>query len=453
MGEGSVHKANTYVNSPAGSAYKESIPSGSEEVTINEEEFDYVNKNLEFGIDRSKQGSSFSAFFNVVCVVAGTGALGLPYALALGGWIGLFILGLSWILSVYTGILLVRSMYYDGKTRLSSYQEVATAAFGAIGGWITFFFTAITLVGVPVLYLLLSGLNLHQVAAGTSAELTFPIWVIICTVIVAVPFVFFRSLKEIAILSIFGMLSTVIVILIVLGVSVKEIPNQVDVHHDPVIWDKFPIALSAIVFSFGGNPVYAHVEAGMRKRHDWNKVITAGLTFCVILYFLVAVPGYYVYGTKAESPIYNNLPSGGPKAASIIIITIHLILATPILLTSFALDVEKMLKINPEHRSFFVEWGMRFIFRGTLIVAVAVIAIFVPFFGDFMSLLGAFSNCAIVFILPVVFYYKLTGIRGKPWWDYILAFLTLLLGIVGLIFGTISAIEALNRDFKNQNAN
>ncbi|CEG80874.1 Putative Recombinational repair protein [Rhizopus microsporus] len=163
---------------------------------------------LQFGIDRSKQGSSFTAFFNVVCVVAGTGALGLPYALSQGGWIGLFILGLSWILSVYTGIILIKSMYYDGTHRLSSYQEVAEAAFGPIGGWLAFFFTAITLVGVPVLYLLLSGLNLHNVAKGTSAELTFPIWVIICTAIVAVPFLFFRSLKEIGILSCFGMLST-----------------------------------------------------------------------------------------------------------------------------------------------------------------------------------------------------------------------------------------------------
>lgn len=187
----------------------------------------------------------------------------------------------------------------------------------------------------------------------------------------------------------------------------------------------------------------------MRNRKDWNKVIIAGLTFCVFLYFLVAVPGYYVYGTTAKSPIYDNLPEGGPKAASIIIITIHLILATPILLTSFAIDVEKMLKINPEHRTFVAEWSLRFLFRGTLIVAIAVVAIYVPFFGDFMALLGAFSNCALVFIFPVIFYYKLTGFRGKPWWDYILAFLTVLLGVVGLIFGTISAIQALNDDFKN----
>lgn len=197
--------------------------------------------------------------------------------------------------------------------------------------------------------------------------------------------------------------------------------------------------------------MYPHVEQSMRNRRDWNKVITAGLTFCVLLYFLAAVPGYYVYGTASLSPIYESLSdtNKGPKYASIIIITIHLILTTPILLTSFALDVEKMLKINPEHRSFVVEWSLRFMFRGALIVVIAVIAIFVPFFGDFMSLLGAFSNCALVFIFPVVFYYKLTGVKGKPWYEYILAFLTLLLGVVGLIFGTISAIEALNDDFKN----
>ncbi|KAI9272528.1 transmembrane amino acid transporter protein-domain-containing protein [Sporodiniella umbellata] len=404
----------------------------------------------EFGIDRSKQGSSFSAFFSVVCVVAGTGALGLPYALSQGGWIGLFILGLSWILSVYTGVILIKCMYYDPTRRLDSYREVATAAFGVIGGWLAFFFTAITLVGVPVLYILLSGSNLHNVAKGTPSELTFPIWVIICAAMIAVPFVFFRSLGEIAILSCFGMLSTVVVILIVLGVSVQQIPEQTDIHHDSVIWNMFPIALSSIVFSFGGNPVYAHVEASMRRPKDWNMVCFTGLTFCVILYFLTAVPGYYVYGTTVKSPVYDSLPDGGPKAASIIIITIHLILATPILLTSFAIDVEKMLRITPEHRSKPVEWIMRLVFRSILMVAITVIAVYVPFFGDFMSLLGAFSNCALVFIFPVIFYYRLTGFRNKPWYDYILAFFTLLLGIVGLIFGTISAIQALNDDFKNQ---
>ncbi|KAI8078335.1 transmembrane amino acid transporter protein-domain-containing protein [Thamnidium elegans] len=388
------------------------------------------------GVDNSEGGSSFLAYFNVVCVVAGTGALGLPYALKQGGWID-------------SGIVLIRCLYHNGKTRLSSYQEVARSAFGPIGGWVSFFFTAVTLIGVPVLYILLSGQNLHFVCKGTAAELTFPIWVIISASSVAIPFVLFKSMKEVGFLSAFGMLATVIVVFIVLVTAVKDKPNNLDVQHVSVIWDQFPIALSSIVFSFGGNPVYAHVEAGMKHPQHWNKVVAAGLSTCVALYFLTAVPGYYVYGHLTESPIYENIPDGPAKMASTIIITLHVLMACPILMTSFALDLEKMFGISSFNHSRVVEHSLRFALRMVMVVLIAVIAIYVPFFGDFMSLLGAFSNCALILIFPIIFYLKLTGFRNKHWAELILCFFGVVLGIVGLIFGTISAIKALKYDFEN----
>lgn len=51
------------------------------------------------GVKREAQGSSFFAYFNIVCVVCGMGALQLPFALKQGGWIGLLILFLSWFFS------------------------------------------------------------------------------------------------------------------------------------------------------------------------------------------------------------------------------------------------------------------------------------------------------------------------------------------------------------------
>jgi amino acid permease len=51
-------------------------------------------------VNRENGGSAFLAYFNVVCVVAGTGTLGMPYAFALGGWIGILILFLSWTMSI-----------------------------------------------------------------------------------------------------------------------------------------------------------------------------------------------------------------------------------------------------------------------------------------------------------------------------------------------------------------
>lgn len=52
------------------------------------DEVDVDTVSFSHGVDNTEGGSSFLAYFNIVCVVAGTGALGLPYALKQGGWIG-----------------------------------------------------------------------------------------------------------------------------------------------------------------------------------------------------------------------------------------------------------------------------------------------------------------------------------------------------------------------------
>lgn len=62
--------------------------------------------------DQHRTGSSFGAYFNVVCVVAGTGTLGLPYAINTGGWITILLFFIAAILAMYTGKLLVECLYY-----------------------------------------------------------------------------------------------------------------------------------------------------------------------------------------------------------------------------------------------------------------------------------------------------------------------------------------------------
>lgn len=197
----------------------------------------------------------------------------------------------------------------------------------------------------------------------------------------------------------------------------------------------------------GGNPIYPAVEASMRRPKDWNKVVFAGLSTCMAFYFLCAVPGYYIFGDTVQSPIYESLPDSPAKTAAAIIITIHIILATPLLVTSLALDCERMLQITPEKRSKWAEWTLRILFRAAMMVVVVVVAIFVPYFGDFMSMLGAVANCLIIFAFPVLCYLKLTGIRNKPIYELAWCFLCVLLGVVGLVFGSMEAGKALQSDF------
>ncbi|CAO3667140.1 unnamed protein product [Rhizopus stolonifer] len=117
----------------------------------------------------------------------------------------------------------------------------------------------------------------------------------------------------------------------------------------------------------------------MKHPRNWNKVIAAGLATCSGIYFLTAVPGYYVYGDKVVSPVYENLPEGSAKVASAIIITIHVLLACPILMTSFALDLEKLFRISSFNHSKPVEWALQILLRGTLMIIIAVIAILFHF--------------------------------------------------------------------------
>lgn len=75
-------------------------------------------------------------------------------------------------------------------------------------------------------------------------------WVIIPGVLVAIPFIFIKSMKEVAFTSAIGAIATLGVVLIVLISSFQYRPAGPIYHHD-VIWDQFPIALSSIAFSYG----------------------------------------------------------------------------------------------------------------------------------------------------------------------------------------------------------
>lgn len=116
------------------------------------------------------QGNFLTAYFNVVCVVAGTGTLGLPKAFAIGGWLGILILLLAYVMAVYSGIILIRCLYYKPGTRLHDYKSVGTAAFGTIGYIVASILHFLNLFGCPALYLVLAAGNMHQLLINTVSE-------------------------------------------------------------------------------------------------------------------------------------------------------------------------------------------------------------------------------------------------------------------------------------------
>ncbi|KAF9281073.1 hypothetical protein BGZ74_002456 [Mortierella antarctica] len=400
--------------------------------------------------ERPEQGSNFLAYANVVCVVAGTGTLGLPYALRMGGWIGVGILILSLLMSIYTAILLMKCCYYNGKYRLSSYQEVGRHAFGTPGLVAVWFFHTSIVLGAPIMYLILSGVEMGGLIP--SAGLSDKAWIWICAAIVAVPFVTMRTLKEVAVMSIFGALATVVLVAVAVRGSIMDMSNpSPTMVHDNVILANLPTTVASISICFGGNVVYFHVEEAMRYPKSWNRVVAAALATCSVLYLATAIPGYMAYGSEAKSPILASLPKDITTTIGTIVIIIHVILAAPILLTSFALEFERLFDISVARRGAVMERVYRTISRLAIVGVCGAIACVVPFFGDFLSLLGAMGNCSLIFVMPVVFYFKLIGWRQLKAYELVWCAIIVIIGVVSAIIGSIDAVKALKVSFDNYN--
>lgn len=134
-----------------------------------------------------------------------------------------------------------------------------------------------------------------------------------------------------------------------------------------------------------------------------------------------------------------NFARGPARAFCDVVITMHVLLACPILLTSFSLGIERSLGFVMETEDS-RQFTLRSILRISVLAAVAIIAISVPFFADFMNLIGAVANTLLIYIFPVVFHTRLTNRIS------IVKIIVLVVGILGGTMGTIDALTALYRD-------
>jgi proton-coupled amino acid transporter len=85
----------------------------------------------------------------------------------------------------------------------------------------------------------------------------------------------------------------------------------------------------------------------------------------------------------------------------------------------------------------------RLLVRASCVVFTAVLAMVVPKFGLFISLIGSFACTILVFVLPVIVYEKLHQMHPcKKWAHRILMAFGLLSGIFGASISVIKIIKA-----------
>ncbi|RIB15208.1 transmembrane amino acid transporter protein [Gigaspora rosea] len=341
-------------------------------------------------------GSSWAAYINVTCLIAGTGILGMPYVINKGNWIGITLVALLMLMTQYTR---------------RNLDNLVTVHF-----------------------------NVH---------IETRIWICIAAALISIPFILMKSLKDVFFLSIFGTLSTLFSVIAVAALSCRDF-TDVLTYYDSCSHNlyKFPATFAAISLTYGGNSLFPSIERNMRRRKDWNKVVTAASLTCTIMYLIVAFSGYYVFGDCKV--VHTNNHEGPIVTIATVFITIDMLLTAPILLTSFASEAEEFLKITREHVSSISEFLLRVLFRLCIVVGCVIVAIFVPLFGDFMALFGTLAMYCLVFIFPVIFYMKLFGWNKLSFLELIFDLFIVFVGFAVYLIGTIDAIHSLLRDFQSR---
>ncbi|OBZ85571.1 Vesicular GABA transporter [Choanephora cucurbitarum] len=393
--------------------------------------------------------SNTSTLSNIICVVAGTGILAIAHALSKAGWIGLLFLILGALMSHFTGIILIQCLYAHKHQRFQDYADLGYAAFGRPGQVIGWLFSQLFLFLTPTIYMILASENMSEIFMVHYGipwlDRHMCIWIL--SAVVGIPFMLVRNLRDVSFLSTFACMATFCLLLIVCVASLSNIRDMTGVHHKIAIAKNIPLAFSTFSFSYCGHVFYPHLEVSMKTPSRWPKVLLVSTCVIGLMYLVMGFTCYLVYGQAVVSPIYRSLPRGASQLMAMLVITLHVLLAIPLYLYAFTLSIESWFYRPSDGNK-----KMQIMVRMIEMMVCCLLAMFIPYFSDFMVLVGSVFSDTLSFILPSIFWIKLnwhTLSDMRHGYLKLCACLVIAsIGIICAIFGTMDAANTLVYDFK-----
>ncbi|XP_047324548.1 amino acid transporter AVT1I-like [Impatiens glandulifera] len=328
----------------------------------------------------------------------------------------------------------------DMDRNIRAYPDIGEMAFGNRGRWVVSVFMNLELYLVATGFLILEGDNLHnllpnvgvKVAGSTiGGKQTF----VILVALIILPTVWVNNLSILSYISASGVLASTII----LG-SIVWTADGVGFHNKGVLlnWNGIPTALSLYAFCYCAHPVFPTLYTSMRDRTQFSKVLFVCFSLCTICYASIAVLGYLMFGSSLQSQITLNLPTNKISSR----IAIYTTLVNPI--SKYALMVTPIVSaIENQIPPHYSKRLSRVLIRTTLVLSTVLVAIAVPFFGELMSLVGAFLSVSASIIFPCLCYLKISGSYKRNGFERVIISAIVLMGISIAVSGTYVAIQQL----------
>ncbi|KAK9058337.1 hypothetical protein SSX86_023178 [Deinandra increscens subsp. villosa] len=387
--------------------------------------------------------SSFlNTCFNGLNALSGIGIIAVPYALAAGGWLSLLLLLTIAISTFFTGLLIKRCMDIDPTIR--TYPDIGDRAFGKTGRIIVLLTTNLELYLVATSFLILEGDNLSNLFPQVHFDI-FGIHIsskksfVIMVAAIILPTTWFNDMKILSYISVIGVLASFVILGSILWVGKFD---GVGFHEKGKVinWNGMPSALCLYAFCYGAHPVFPTLYTSMKNKHQFSKVLLLCFVLCTIIYSSMAIVGYRMFGSKAESQITLNLPTNKISSKAAIFTT----LVSPIV--KYALLVIPIVNTIEERFPSFNTRKSSIFIRTTLVISTIVVAIALPFFGYLMSIVGALLTVTASIILPSLCYLKISGTYRIFGVESVIIGFVVLIGILIATLGTYTSMVDIAKE-------
>ncbi|TMW62007.1 hypothetical protein Poli38472_009500 [Pythium oligandrum] len=348
--------------------------------------------------------SDAKTFVSAIISLLGSGVLGFPYAFKQTG----ILLGLVIIITIASitafCMLLIVECKYKVKSRYgvtaTTYGEIGRALMGAKGEWLVNSSLILAQVGFSVAYLLFISENVHAYF-GIAKQL-----VIIFAVPPLVAFCLVKHIKHIAYIALCAdiMLFTGLTVVYAVDFSyLKE--NSTTAENIVGVFSTIPFFFGVATYCFAGIGMALPLENSMAQKPHFMRVLVLAITLITFVYASFGVLGYLAFGDATLDVITLNIEGHGGVASVVkLCLCFGLLCACPIMLFP-VFEVLQPLCLAP-----FGESELKIaLFRASIVVLAAFLAAAAPSFGQLISFIGSTCCAFLGFVLPVVFYMKLSA--------------------------------------------
>ncbi|KAK7262771.1 hypothetical protein RJT34_30351 [Clitoria ternatea] len=386
--------------------------------------------------------STSKTFANIFISIVGAGVLGLPYSFKKTGWLmGLLMLFLVAFLTYYCMMLLIHTRRklessLVGSPKINSFGDLGCVVCGPIGKSCVDAMIVLSQCGFCVSYLIFISTTLAYLVGDTSSSTLLFLGF--------APKVFFLwgcfpfqlglnaipTLTHLAPLSIFADIVDVaaksVVMVDDLFVFLKNRPPTLKAFGG---WSFFFYGLGVAVYAFEGIGMVLPLESEAKDKKKFGWVLGVGMMVISVLYAAFGALGYFAFGEETQGIITINLGQGMVSALVQFGLCINLFITFPLMMNPVYEVVERRLCDSK-----YCLW-----LRWLLVLEVSLVALLVPNFADFLSLVGS-SVCVILsFVLPALFHY-LVFKEELGWWSMVWDGVVVVCGLVIAVSGTWSSL-------------